>query len=587
MSKILYHSLERSSADVSPFDEAILLVAAQANLRIVSPYIGISYLERIIERAETWLLVSDIEAWLSSLSVRARPRAWSFIRTNLDRIHHCQGIHAKAVIGVASAMLGSANLTDAGILSRTELGIFLDDSEQVSELQRWFDGLWLQTPSPIVDETNAFIAWLDDEASRNISRRQKFALASDTRKVRAKLIRVEPRREASPDVGLSLASVAQDIVSRDDQHYTSLDNALEQALDILAPNGFTLGAAVIEVRRRTTSAAIREVYFLLLQHCANHARSVFVDATVNRLILTEGRFMQSDKSRLEDALRKFDLYLLKLIQELRFDTPRDLPRESDIEAETGISERDQLVLIDELMDAGFLTLHDLPGQLPLYELSGDFDWTGRFHFFHRAKTAWSALFEKQRPVEQARKQEGADLDDLDDETPSYFEEQKTLRKAKAEEARRLALKAEIAANSNIASGGSTRRSVGPLAAPLRISIDRTLGPTTDEASVRLIEWLLTSPSGHRGLPGKKPSKFLAKELGLSPLQAGRLVFGNPVTLFVSTSGVDSDGEYIIRLKRIQEKFVSPSCPLTRAALERNNLLITDTTADQLVADVGG
>ena len=574
MSRILYHSLERSSADVSPFDRAILTVAAQANLRIVSPYIGISYLERIIERADDWFLVSDIEAWLSSLSFRARPRAWSFIRSNLDKIHHCKGIHAKAVIGNASAMLGSANLTDTGILSRTELGIFLDDREQVTELQGWFDGLWQQTSTPVVDETNAFIEWLDAEASRNVSGRQKFALASETRKVRAKLIRVEPRRDDPSADGLNLASVAQDIVSRDDQHYTSIDKALEQALDILAPNGFTLGAAVTEVRRRTPLATIREVFFLLVQHCGNHPRSVFMEGTVNRLVLADGRFVQSNKSRLEEGLRKFDVYLLKLIQELSFDTPGDLPRESNIEAETGISERDQLVLIDELLDAGFLTLHDLPGQLPLYVLAGDFDWTARFHFFHRARVVWTTLLGKQHPVKQNTLEE----DDRDDfaEVPSYVEEQKALRRAKAEEVRRLALKAGIAAASKVARGSNVRRATGPLATLSGISIDKTPGLTLDEAGVRLIEWLLTSPSGHRGLPGKKPSRFVAKELGISPQQAGKLIFGNTVALFVSASGVDAYGENIIRLKRIQEKFVSPSCPLTRAALERHNLLITAT-----------
>lgn len=468
LSRILYHSLERSSADVSPFDQAILTVAAQANLRIVSPYIGISYLERIIERADDWFLVSDIEAWLSSLSFRARPRAWSFIRSNLDKIHHCEGIHAKAVIGNASAMLGSANLTDTGILSRTELGILLDDLEQVTELQGWFDGLWQQTSAPIVDETNAFVEWLDAEASRNVSRRQKFALASETRKVRAKLIRVEPLPDTPSVDGLNLASVAQDIVSRDDQHYTSLDKALEQALDILAPDGFTLGAAVTEVRRRTPLATIREVYFLLVQHCGNHPRSVFMEGTVNRLVLADSRFVQSSKSRLEEGLRKFDVYLLKLIQEMSFDTPGDLPRESSIEAETGIPERDQLVLIDELLDAGFLTLHDLPGQLPLYVLASDFDWTARFHFFHRARVAWTTLLGKRHPV----KQDSLEEDDRDDfaEVPSYVEEQKALRRAKAEEARRLALKAEIAAVSKVARGSNVRRAAGPLATLSSISI---------------------------------------------------------------------------------------------------------------------
>lgn len=265
---------------------------------------------------------------------------------------------------------------------------------------------------------------------------------------------------------------------------------------------------------------------------------------------------------------------MKIIQVLSFDTPGDLPRESSIEAETGISERDQLVLVEEMLDAGFLLLHDLPGEPPLYVLAGDFDWTGRFHFFHRARAAWTTLMGKQHPVKQNTLEE----DDGDEfaEAPSYVEEQKALRRAKVEEARRLALKAEIAVASKAARGSNVRRAAGPLATLSGISIDKTPGPTFDEAGVRLIEWLLTSPSGHRGIPEKKPSRFVAKELGISPQQAGKLIFGNTVALFVSASGVDAYGENIIRLKRIQEKFVSPSCPLTRAALERHNLLITAT-----------
>lgn len=58
-------------------------------LEIVSLYIGIGYLERILALANDWRLISDVEAWLSSLSGRARASSlgvWgrSF---NVMRIH--------------------------------------------------------------------------------------------------------------------------------------------------------------------------------------------------------------------------------------------------------------------------------------------------------------------------------------------------------------------------------------------------------------------------------------------------------------------------------------------------------------------
>ena len=97
MFRLLYHSPHEATA-TSPFDDAVIRVAQSGPVRIISPYIGVAYLERIVGLAGEWQLISDIEAWLQSLSMRARPRAWSFIREHLDRIHHLPAIHAKTVI---------------------------------------------------------------------------------------------------------------------------------------------------------------------------------------------------------------------------------------------------------------------------------------------------------------------------------------------------------------------------------------------------------------------------------------------------------------------------------------------------------
>lgn len=83
MTTLLYHS---TPSAISPFDEAVLKVAQSGDLRIVSPYIGVAYLERIIGFGNEWRLVSDVQEWLASLSVRARPRAWQFIRENIHLI---------------------------------------------------------------------------------------------------------------------------------------------------------------------------------------------------------------------------------------------------------------------------------------------------------------------------------------------------------------------------------------------------------------------------------------------------------------------------------------------------------------------
>lgn len=403
MTKLLYHLAQDDGGKtaVSPFDEAVLQVARSGPVRIVSPYIGVAYLERITSLSSQWRLISDVQEWLSSLSTQTRPRAWQFIRDNLDLIHHCHALHAKAVISDSLAMMGSANLTQHGILGRTEMGILLDNPQLVAEMGVWFDDLWAETAPPIVDETSAYIQWLDEEASQAPARRQRFALSSTSRKVRARLVKLElavPPSGQVEDAPLNLSQVAQAIIVQDQNRYDSLEAALEDSINKLTTQGtFTLGQLATEIRRGFTGTNLREIYFLLVQHCANHVRSVFVETTQNRLILADSHFAQSSKESLLPALAAFDAFLVALVGILSFATPVELPTEEQLEQETGFGGRDQVILVSELLDCGFLIIDDRPGELPGYMLDGSFDWEGRFRFFRRAHAAWTAKQKKTIP----------------------------------------------------------------------------------------------------------------------------------------------------------------------------------------------
>lgn len=400
MGRLVYHNLSGISGQSSPFDEAVLEVARSGAVGIVSPYIGVDYLQRIIQVSDGWRLISDIEAWLSSLSMRARPKAWLFIRENLDSIHHCPAIHAKAVIGQQLAMFGSANLTNTGILGRTEMGILIDDSVMVAELRGWFDTLWQQTHPPIADETSAFIQWLDEEAARAPIRREKFSLSASSNKIRSHLVKLlTPETQEPESAPLNLDAIAQTLIIQEQRYYESLEEALESAINALAFEGFSFGQVIAHVRQAFPTANMREIYFALLQHCANHVRSVFTENTRNRLILIDGRFMQSTKEILPQALAPFDAFLSRLIHHFDFNQARDLPDEEIIEGQTGIAGRDQVTLVSELTDCGFLLIEDVAGHLPLYSLSEDFSWEGRYKLFATAMHDWIA--KKNRPRRQA------------------------------------------------------------------------------------------------------------------------------------------------------------------------------------------
>lgn len=417
MTKLIYHPLS-STAQTSPFDEAAVLVAQSGPIRIVSPYIGVAYLERLIAQSGgAWQLITDVEAWLGSLSFRARPRAWTFIRENLEDIHHCPDIHAKLVLSDSLAMMGSANLTKTGILGRTEMGILIDELALIQELQDWFADLWLQTDPPVVDEASAFIQWLDDEAELNPIRRQKAALSSATQKVRATLSALPSLSTKTQEAPLALATVAQTLLVAEQKHYESLDQAMIAMLDNLAIKGFTLGDAVQNIRAGYPAGQIREIYFGLLRHTTNHVRSVFAEDTISRLILTKGRFVQSNRESITAALDVFDRFMSYLVFHLSFDEPRELPSEPQIEHETGIIGREQVLLVSELLDCGFLILEDVPGRLALYLLDQEFEWEGRYKLFERSRQTWIGLSRqtKKTPNGYVTPEDEEDLVEFDDE----------------------------------------------------------------------------------------------------------------------------------------------------------------------------
>lgn len=383
LTKLIYHS-PSSSCITSPFDEAILRVAKDGALKIVSPFVGVSYLERVIGVSNQWELISDIEAWLSSLSCRARPRAWGFIRANLDRIHHCAAIHAKTVIGESLALLGSANLTNTGILARDEMGVLLDDPTLIEELHSWFDQLWQQTAPPVLDETSAYIQWLDQEAQAIASRSKPDALSTPGQRVRTRLATIPRVMQAPIEKPLDLALVAEGLVGTEVRAYDDVAAAIESSLKATG-TGLTLRKLIEHTRNSQSLSRTRDLYLALLAFCANHPRTVFSPSTINRMIFQDGQFVHSTATALDLALKPFDAYLAVLIHHLDFDHPRMLPDASQLTHLSAVSPRHYPNLVRSLLSIGLLNYDATAGG---YLLSEDFEWPPRYRLFKRATAQW-------------------------------------------------------------------------------------------------------------------------------------------------------------------------------------------------------
>ena len=121
-------------------------------LCIACPYLGLSYLQRILERANGWRLLTDVQEWLSSHSLDSRGRIVNFVVANTQRIRHCKDLHAKVLIAGTRALAGSANFTDKGVTGRVEVPVLFDGCEEVDELRAWSIYCGIK-PAPLLNPT--------------------------------------------------------------------------------------------------------------------------------------------------------------------------------------------------------------------------------------------------------------------------------------------------------------------------------------------------------------------------------------------------------------------------------------------------
>lgn len=184
--KLIYHDKESSRGGTSPFDKAITKLVENKNICIVCPYLGIEYFDRIIDLANSWYLVTDVEAWMISHNQNARQDIKKFIKEHLSNIHEFNDIHAKVIITDNSAFIGSTNLTIKGITKRVEMSVLIDEKEQIDELQKWFRDLWNKSKSINLPDLEQYVTSLMSLPSPDLNK-PEYSFPSNAPAINAKL----------------------------------------------------------------------------------------------------------------------------------------------------------------------------------------------------------------------------------------------------------------------------------------------------------------------------------------------------------------------------------------------------------------
>ena len=423
MQRLLYHAPDNPNQE-SPFDRAIVQVVQGQNVSIVSPYIGLEYLHRLIGLSASWRLISDVLEWLSATPVRERGAVYEFLKTHYGLVHHYPAIHAKAVVSRVGAYTGSANLTDAGVLRRTEFGVLLTDPCQVSEVQQWFDDIWGQTSPPPLQSVQELIAELNQisRVAADFADLKATQLESGARRVRAKLVKIlghepvaisargaqslssgslasapatsaadktavtvvqSPLTEPSKKTQLISAPPSSSVATPTPLQPRSfdLDAEIEAYVGRNAVQGFSFEQLHETMRSKSPALTRRETYFAILESCASHPRTLFSADAVNRLVYQDGRFVQSSKELLSEALKPLDAMVVEIINSLSFDEPSP---GINVTASQGMPLGKQATVVEGMLQAGFVLEVD-EGFL----LAHSAQWSPRLKLLERSHIRWA------------------------------------------------------------------------------------------------------------------------------------------------------------------------------------------------------
>ena len=380
--KLIYHN-NQETGQVSPFDQSLLKVSYKANpLLLASPYIGLNILSRIIEHSIEWKLLSDIEAWLQSGNRRHRARCWEFIVNNLDNIRHVPNLHAKVAIGNGLVFLGSANFTEKGILERTELSILVDEPALVIESLEWFESIWENSQSPVIEEGDELISALDE--IKWTTSKSRIKLTTNVHKITSVL------SDSNRPKGLDIAATLARAGIAESHQQKSLYEVYKNTSDLWFSEGqvFTFKELLTAISPLIEQPQVRDVWMLIVHETANHWLGGIFSEGYDRYYYNEGFFTPWTPSALYSTTY-IDEYLNFLISSIDVKPNKSYLPNEDKWLINQIPAHHILPLIDQLLLAGLIIEVDVAGDIEHYSLDSELEWPKRWNKFVKSRTTFN------------------------------------------------------------------------------------------------------------------------------------------------------------------------------------------------------
>lgn len=134
--ELIYQPAKADRTNTRYPDAITQVIDGSDTIDIVSPYLGLKVLRHVVGQ-RAFRLVTDLHACFGRLD---RPLL-EWMRAHCAHLRHLNNVHAKVLIGAERALMGSANLTEAALTRRNEMGCLLSDAPR-DELAGWFEHIW-------------------------------------------------------------------------------------------------------------------------------------------------------------------------------------------------------------------------------------------------------------------------------------------------------------------------------------------------------------------------------------------------------------------------------------------------------------
>lgn len=163
--ELVYHTEKSSSGSISPFDEKVESISTDSDLIVISPYLNLNYVKRVVEISSSCRILTDLNEWIDNSS--DRQKAQQYVREHEMSIRSIKDLHAKVVASENSALIGSANLTKKGMTRRRELSVYIEEQKTIDELRDWFEQMWSEAGPIDISEVNSLTEWSEKQSEKS------------------------------------------------------------------------------------------------------------------------------------------------------------------------------------------------------------------------------------------------------------------------------------------------------------------------------------------------------------------------------------------------------------------------------------